>query len=254
MELSNSQELKQIDKQKQLTLFLIGWLGLWIFAIFFTVFAQLILPNFLSEENFEIYIASDEFFNHVNFLTYLSLFTIGCFILYPFMKATLLPAIQSKAWILGLAFTFVILFSNYSLLSIYSFFEIILDDNQNQAAIVLLVKDAPLLSLVTFGILGPIVEEWTYRLGLFQFLRNRNRIIAYIVTLTVFGFIHFDFTSSNLMNELLNLPMYLIAGAWFCFIYDRFGLKTAMATHITNNLLSVLVILATPGSSSIFPS
>ena len=254
MELSNSKEFYKIDKPKQLTLFLIGWLGLWFFAILFTVFAQFILPNFLSAEQFETYIASDEFFNLVNFLTYLSLLMIGSVILYPFIKGTFLPAIQSKTWMLGLPFTFVILFSNYSLLSIYSYFEIILDDNQNQAAIVLLVKDAPLLSLVTFGILGPIVEEWTYRLGLFQFLRNRNRIIAYFVTLTVFGFIHFDFTSSNLINELFNLPMYLIAGAWFCFIYDRFGLKTAMATHITNNLLSVLVILATPGSSSILSS
>jgi membrane protease YdiL (CAAX protease family) len=127
-----------------------------------------------------------------------------------------------------------------------------LEDNQNQAAIVRLVKDSPIISLVTFGLLGPIVEEWTYRLGLFQYLKSRNKWFAYLLTLTIFGLIHFDFTSTNLTNELLNLPIYLVAGAWFCFLYDRFGLQVAMSTHIFNNLLSVMSILISPelGSSS----
>lgn len=254
MELLNAQPASEIGTNKQLTLFLVGWLGLWVFALFFSMIGQIILPNFLSSEVFEAYISSDQYFNLINFLTYLSLLMIGVVLLFPFIQRTLLPALQSMKWALGLPFTFLILFSNYSLVSLYSYLGIILEDNQNQAAIVLLVKDAPLISLITFGFLGPIVEEWTYRLGLFQYLKNRNRVLAYIITLTVFGLIHFDFTSTNLVNELFNLPMYLIAGAWFCFLYDRFGLKTAMATHITNNLLSVLVILATPGSSAISSS
>jgi membrane protease YdiL (CAAX protease family) len=138
------------------------------------------------------------------------------------------------------------------LVSIYDALGIQLEDNQNQAAIVRLVKDSPIISLLTFGFLGPIVEEWTYRLGLFQYLKGRSTWVAYVVTLTIFGFIHFDFTATNLTNELLNLPIYLVAGAWFCFLYDRFGLRVAMATHIFNNLLSVISILISPeGSSSI---
>jgi hypothetical protein len=64
-----------------------------------------------------------------------------------------------------------------------------------------------------------------------------------VITLTIFGFIHFDFTSANLANELLNLPIYLIAGAWFCYLYDKFGLQVALSTHIMNNVFSVLAII-----------
>jgi membrane protease YdiL (CAAX protease family) len=114
----------------------------------------------------------------------------------------------------------------------------------------MLVKDSPIISLITFGFLGPIVEEWTYRLGLFQYLKGRSKWLAYLVTLTIFGLIHFDFSTTNLTNELFNLPIYLVAGAWFCFLYDRFGLKVAMATHIFNNLLSVMSILLSSELSS----
>jgi hypothetical protein len=34
-----------------------------------------------------------------------------------------------------------------------------------------------------------------------------------------------------------------VAGAWFCFLYDRFGLKVALTAHMTNNFLSIMAIL-----------
>jgi membrane protease YdiL (CAAX protease family) len=168
---------------------------------------------------------------------------IGMIITWPFIRTRFIPAFLSGQWSLGLPFTFAILLSSFGLVSLYDALGIQLDDNQNQAAIVRLVKDSPIISLITFGFLGPIVEEWTYRLGLFQYLKSRSKWIAYLVTLTIFGLIHFNFNATNLMNELLNLPIYLIAGAWFCFIYDRFGLQVAMATHIFNNVISLMSIL-----------
>jgi membrane protease YdiL (CAAX protease family) len=175
---------------------------------------------------------------------------IGIILIWSYLRTTFIPALFSGQWWLGLPFTFAILLTSYGLVSLYGALGIQLEDNQNQAAIVRLVKDSPMISLFTFGLLGPIVEEWTYRLGLFQYLKSRSKWIAYVVTLTIFGLIHFDFTATNLTNELLNLPIYLVAGAWFCFLYDRFGLQVAMATHIINNLLSVMSILILPELSS----
>jgi len=168
---------------------------------------------------------------------------IGLTLLLPYIQRSFLPAIQSSKWLLGLPFTFVILLSSYALITLYDYFGIVLEDNQNQSAIVGLVQDSPIISLITFGFLGPIVEEWTYRLGIFKYLKNNNNLLAYVITLTIFGFIHFDFTSANLVNELLNLPIYLIAGAWFCYLYDKFGLQVALSTHIMNNVFSVLAII-----------
>jgi hypothetical protein len=243
----------QINKSKQILLFFLGWIGLIGFAVFFSALFAMLAPVFLSIEETEIFLNSDLFFSYVNSLSYLTLFMIGIIITWPFLRTTLIPALFSGQWWLGLPFTFAILLTSFGLVSLYDALGIQLDDNQNQAAIVRLVKDSPIISLVTFGLLGPIVEEWTYRLGLFQYLKGRNKWIAYLVTLTIFGFIHFDFNATNLTNELFNLPIYLVAGAWFCFLYDRFGLQVAMATHIFNNLLSIMSILISPEMSSSIP-
>jgi membrane protease YdiL (CAAX protease family) len=252
MNLDKQSQPIQIEKNKQLLLFFLGWIGLVGFAIVFSAFLGFIVPLVLTLEETEIFLNSDVFFTSVNAITYFTLLMIGIVLIWPYLRATFIPALFSGQWWLGIPFTFAILFTSFGLVSIYDALGIQLEDNQNQAAIVRLVKDSPIISLLTFGFLGPIVEEWTYRLGLFQYLKGRSRWVAYLVTLTIFGFIHFDFTATNLTNELLNLPIYLVAGAWFCFLYDRFGLRVAMATHIFNNLLSVISILISPeGSSSI---
>jgi hypothetical protein len=240
----------QIDKNKQLLLFFLGWIGLLGFAIFFSALLAFIIPFFLSLEETEIFLNSDLFFSYVNSLTYFTLLMIGLILIWPYLRTTFIPALFSGQWWLGLPFTFAILLTSFGLASIYDAIGVQLEDNQNQAAIIRLVKDSPMISIITFGLLGPIVEEWTYRLGLFQYLKGLSKWVAYLVTLTIFGFIHFDFTASNLTNELLNLPIYLVAGAWFCFLYDRFGLQVVMATHIFNNLLSVMSILIAPEMSS----
>lgn len=240
----------QIDKNKQLLLFFLGWIGLLGFAILFSALFGFIVPLILTLEETDIFLNSDLFFSYINSLTYVTLFMIGMILIWPYLRTTFIPALFSGQWWLGLPFTFAILLTSFGLVSLYDALGIQLEDNQNQAAIVRLVKDSPIISLVTFGLLGPIVEEWTYRLGLFQYLKGRSKWVAYLVTLTIFGFIHFDFNATNLTNELLNLPIYLVAGAWFCFLYDRFGLQVAMATHIFNNLLSVMSILLSPELSS----
>jgi membrane protease YdiL (CAAX protease family) len=236
----------QIKKSKQILLFFLGWIGLIGFAIFFSALFGFLVPFFLSIEDTEIFLTSDLFFSYVNSLSYFTLFMIGIIITWPFLRTSFIPALFSGQWWLGLPFTFAILLTSFGLVSLYDALGIQLDDNQNQAAIVRLVQDSPIISLITFGLLGPIVEEWTYRLGLFQYLKGLNKWIAYLVTLTIFGFIHFDFNATNLTNELFNLPIYLVAGAWFCFLYDRFGLQVAMATHIFNNVISVMSILINP--------
>jgi hypothetical protein len=252
MNLDTQSQPFQIDKNKQLLLFFLGWIGLLGFAILFSALFGFIVPLILTLEETDIFLNSDLFFSYVNSLTYVTLFMIGIILIWPYLRTTFIPALFSGQWWLGLPFTFAILLTSFGLVSLYDALGIQLEDNQNQAAIVRLVKDAPIISLVTFGLLGPIVEEWTYRLGLFQYLKGRSKWLAYLVTLTIFGFIHFDFNATNLTNELFNLPIYLVAGAWFCFLYDRFGLQVAMATHIFNNLLSVMSILISPELSSSF--
>ena len=125
--------------------------------------------------------------------------------------------------------------------------------NANQSAVNSVVGSFPLLSLLVLGILGPVVEEMTYRVGLFSFLMRTKRWIAYAVTIIVFAFIHFDFTSiltglqsgvwDSLINELLNLPEYMMAGAVLCVLYDTCGLSASIIAHVGNNLFSILLFI-----------
>jgi membrane protease YdiL (CAAX protease family) len=238
------------SRRKQFQLFLLGWLGILIGAIFIGLIVVLISRLILPTEAAALFINSPFFFTLINFLSYAILFVLGIIILFPWLRLTFIPSFISGKWLIGIPFTFVILISTYLITAIYQAFDLSIASNQNQTAIVSLVNESPIISLITFALLGPIVEEWTYRLGLFQWLKVKNRWLAYGLTLTLFGLIHFDYSNIGSLNEWLNLPIYLIAGGWFCYLYDRFGLGVAMAAHITNNLLSIISIIVIGTESS----
>ena len=112
-----------------------------------------------------------------------------------------------------------------------------------QNAVEAVIKIHPLLSLIWIPFLGPIVEEFTYRFGLFNALNKINRIFAYVVVSLIFGLIHFNFFAPNIAVELLNLPPYIISGLIFSYIYDRENLATSIVAHVTNNLVSYLAMI-----------
>ena len=71
-----------------------------------------------------------------------------------------------------------------------------------------------------------------------------NVWVAYIVTPLIFALIHFDFfagSAEGYINELLNLPSYIIAGVTLTIIYDKFGLSTSIVAHCGNNLISIFM-------------
>ena len=119
-------------------------------------------------------------------------------------------------------------------------------DNANQELVVAIITKFPIVSVIVIGILGPIVEELTYRLGLFSFFCRIKKWLAYVVVTIVFALIHFDFfagSASAYINELLNLPSYLAAGFLLCLWYDKFGLASSMTAHIVNNLYSIVATI-----------
>ena len=122
---------------------------------------------------------------------------------------------------------------------------IVSSTNANEQTVQSIVIAFPLASLLIIGAIGPICEELTYRVGLFSFFRRINVILAYFVTMVVFAFIHFQFSSSDIVNELLNLPYYAFAAFVFCFLYEQYGFASSLTAHIVNNTYSVLSILVT---------
>jgi len=114
-------------------------------------------------------------------------------------------------------------------------------DNTNQSLVVSYVKSYPALAFFVVVLIGPICEELTYRVGLFNLLLRSKRWIAYVVTAVLFGLIHFDFTAKDMIVELWNLPTYMLGGLVFAFIYDRYGFAASLTAHVLNNFISFIL-------------
>ena len=116
-------------------------------------------------------------------------------------------------------------------------------DNTNQATAVTLSHSYPILAGFILCVLGPICEEFTYRLGLYSLLRRVNVFLAMAVTVIVFALIHFDFAAKDMAGELWSLPSYLISGIILTIAYEHRGPACSMTAHIAYNTFAFIMIL-----------
>ena len=116
-------------------------------------------------------------------------------------------------------------------------------DNVNQTAVVSIATNYPLIGIFIMGLVGPICEELTYRVGLYSFLRRINKYLAFAVTTIIFAFIHFNFDATDIVNELWSLPSYLLAGFILTLAYEHRGPACSMTAHVLYNVFAFLVIL-----------
>lgn len=227
----NAQENKPVYKLwKRAVLLGIGLVGLEIIAIFVTLFCFAIPKSDRSAA--------------VDLITY-SLLTLS-FVGFVFMD---IPKFRNifkgwKPYVFGLAFGIGMLITDIAYLNFVNLFYTI-ETGGNETGVRSVIDLYPIASIFILGILGPLCEELTYRVGLFGLLRKVNRVLAYSVTALVFGFLHFDWTSSNLINELIILPTYVGPGALLALAYDLFGLPCSWLAHSVNNLWAVIAHIIT---------
>lgn len=182
------------------------------------------------------------FLSYTNFIQYTVLFVISVLIV---ILGKSLPAIlkdfkKFRTYLYGIGLGIIVIFVSVAYNSIIGLILPNLGTNDNQSAVEAVITIHPLLSLVWIPFLGPIVEEFTYRFGLFNVLRKINRVFAYVLTSIIFGLIHFNFMGENIWIELINLPPYIFSGLLFSYIYDRENVATSIVAHVTNNLVSYL--------------
>ena len=115
-------------------------------------------------------------------------------------------------------------------------------NNANQEAAVDFATGYPILAFFVLGFLGPICEEFTYRIGLYSFLRRINKYLAFVITTLIFAFIHFNFTK-NMADELWALPTYITLGFILTLAYEHRGPACSMTAHILYNLVSFALML-----------
>ena len=75
-------------------------------------------------------------------------------------------------------------------------------------------------------------------------LNISSSVVAIIITTIVFALIHFDFEATDMVNELWNIPSYIVAGAILTLAYEHRGPACSMTAHVCYNIFAFLTILA----------
>ena len=230
---------KMLPPLKQITIFFCGWLGFRLFAYFL----ELLIIIFGGSNSKEILssLNTSMLINSSAYLVLLVAIVLIC-------NVDILKILRSFKRLPPYLMGIVCLITIYAFNFVYGLFLSILPletgDNANEATLGLLSQAYPIASYLIFGIIGPICEEFTYRVGLFSYFRRKSKAVAYIVTAIVFSLIHFNFSLNGavLLNEVLNLPFYIFAALAFSFVFDKFGLAGSLTAHILNNILSLSLI------------
>lgn len=225
---------------KQIVFFVTGLIGLTLVSIIVQLIVQLAARRTMpSDYDYYTFMNSTTVGMIVNGSTYLIIAVIFLILMKDDTNEFFKSFKDWKPYVAAAIGFSAILTFNLFYNTILSLTGAVISDNANESSLNTITSDFPFLSLLIFGLIGPVVEELTYRVGLFSLLKRVHISLAYIVTIIVFTLIHFDFESTNMANELLNIPFYAFAAVTFCFLYQRFGLASSISAHVTNNLLSI---------------
>ncbi len=226
---SKSQDLRY----KNIILFLVGFVALQVFA---TIFQFIYMFN-------NTYLLYTSGIGFVNFAAYFLLFGSLILILNEDLLKLITRFKKGRTYLYGFSYGFILIVVSILINIITSSLSGSSSSNNNQNNINSITSTLPILSILVFGIIGPFCEELTYRVGLFSFLNKKSRVLAYILTPIIFGFIHFDFTSNDIINELINIPSYIVSGLLLSYFYDKEGVEVSFIAHATNNLVSIIITI-----------
>ena len=175
--------------------------------------------------------------------TYLALFFIFVGIAVPYRKYFIANLKDGTKYLKGITFGVmtigVEMIISYIIMTLFPS-----ETNANQEAVESLVTNYPTLMFFITVIIGPICEEMTYRVGLYEMIREKNETVALIVTAFVFAFIHIQFTETTFAAEATSFPIYLAIGVMLTYAYKKNGLPGSFIAHAMLNGISFLGILA----------
>ncbi len=247
-EFNENKGVIEIPLVKNLMLFLIGWLGLSIFAS---------IISFIITSIINVKDASDSLLITLNCIVNFGSYVLVLITLLFVMGKDLIIRVfkdfgKYKKVLKGILFGILVLVAQilYNLIISNLFKDI--TANNNQSNVVTMVHSQPIMMFIAVVILAPICEETTYRLGLFGAIYKKNRILAHILSALFFGLLHSIFLSSSvftasgeeMLNELLNLPSYIIPGLIFSIAYENEkSLTTSITAHMVNNIISYISVL-----------
>ena len=227
----NKESEKELSFVKKLALFLTGCVGFEIIGFIVSLIVVLLVGTDAAQ--------TPEVTGIINFICYGSLFVILVAILNKDIVKLFSSFTKGRNYLFGIVFAAL-------LIGVPIFYNMLINlfretgTSQNEEGLRSFIVIYPLLSIFILGVVGPFCEELTYRVGLFGLLK-KHKWLAYIVSAIVFALMHFTFTAKGeaMIDELLNLPIYLFSGVMFALAYDKFGLSCSLTAHVINNVFAI---------------
>ena len=110
--------------------------------------------------------------------------------------------------------------------------------NLNDNALSLLMQDEPVLLRIGVLFLVPVAEELMYRSVIFGSLHRRSRILAYVISASLFSVVHFIGYQPDLLTFAISFVLYLPAGLCLALAYERSGsILAPILMHMAVNQL-----------------
>lgn len=117
-------------------------------------------------------------------------------------------------------------------------------DATNQVFVESLVKSNLPLMFIQSVILAPFVEEMLFRGVIFNTLRQKNKVLAHILSAFLFGLLHvYTYILAGDMTEWIKLIPYMATGLSLSYVYEkRQTIFASILLHMAKNLIAVLTI------------
>lgn len=120
-----------------------------------------------------------------------------------------------------------------------------ISSSENQIMVEEMIKQMPILMIITVTVLAPILEETVFRLLLFTGFYERGRWFAYLLSAGLFGLLHVyqPMLEGNFL-EILKIFPYLFMGIGLCYIYERSdNILAPIFCHGIINGISVMIMI-----------
>lgn len=115
----------------------------------------------------------------------------------------------------------------------------------NEIELQKIIKTIPIISFVSISILGPIIEEFTFRKTFYDLIKNKDVFV--IVSGIVFGTLHVLFSYTSYWDFLYVIP-YSALGICLAMMYKKTdNLFTSIIMHIFHNSILTIISIASLG-------
>lgn len=152
--------------------------------------------------------------------------------------------LENIIWIMTIGLAAVYLFSFVGEIFVNVLLPSNLQEASNQTLVETLVSYNVGLMAFNAVILAPIVEELLFRGLIFNTLRQKNVLLAHLISAFLFGFLHvYSYILAGDMTEWIKLIPYMMAGFAFSFAYEkRQTIIAPIMLHSLKNLIAMILI------------